>query len=169
MLVAVSPSARLRRAALVACPLARQDLLSAPHALPAHRCTAQQCQGALRLARSQQALTVRALRIPQVQLLGQPISVGRPSGYVDPSAAQQAAAVAAAALEQFKVRLSTAACICPSCVLPVKQHLQQHIVLAAFSERQLLRGHACRRQSLPLLSAIDASPVKDRVLPSAVL
>ena len=39
----------------------------------------------------------------QVQLLGQPISVGRPSGYVDPSAAQQAAAQAATALAAFQV------------------------------------------------------------------
>ncbi len=39
----------------------------------------------------------------QVQLLGQSISVGRPSGYVDPSKAQQAASAAAAALAAFKV------------------------------------------------------------------
>lgn len=39
----------------------------------------------------------------QVQLLGQPISVGRPSGYVDPSTAQSAAAAAAAALAAFQV------------------------------------------------------------------
>lgn len=39
----------------------------------------------------------------QVQLLGQSISVGRPSGYVDPTKAQIAAAAAAAALEAFKV------------------------------------------------------------------
>ncbi|KAL0024901.1 hypothetical protein WJX77_001165 [Trebouxia sp. C0004] len=38
----------------------------------------------------------------QVQLLGQSISVGRPSGYVDPSKAQQAASAAAAALAAFK-------------------------------------------------------------------
>eukprot|EP00884_Botryococcus_braunii_P018779 jgi/Botrbrau1/5585/Bobra.97_2s0015.1 len=38
----------------------------------------------------------------QVQLLGQSISVGRPSGYVDPTKAQVAAAAAAAALEAFK-------------------------------------------------------------------
>lgn len=44
----------------------------------------------------------------QVQLLGQPISVGRPSGYVDPTAAQQSAAAAAAALEQFKVSAGVA-------------------------------------------------------------
>jgi len=36
----------------------------------------------------------------QVQLLGQPISVGRPSGYVDPSAAQAAALKAAEALDR---------------------------------------------------------------------
>lgn len=40
----------------------------------------------------------------QVQLLGQSISVGRPSGYVDPSAAQMAAAQAATALQGFEVR-----------------------------------------------------------------
>lgn len=40
----------------------------------------------------------------QVQLLGQSISVGRPSGYVDPSKAQLAATAAAAALAAFKVR-----------------------------------------------------------------
>lgn len=40
----------------------------------------------------------------QVQLLGQSISVGRPSGYVDPSAAQMAAAQAATALSSFEVR-----------------------------------------------------------------
>lgn len=39
----------------------------------------------------------------QVQLLGQPISVGRPSGYVDPAAAQHAAVAAAKALEAFQV------------------------------------------------------------------
>jgi hypothetical protein len=39
----------------------------------------------------------------QVQLLGQAISVGRPSGYVDPTSAQAAAAQAAAALAAFKV------------------------------------------------------------------
>ena len=39
----------------------------------------------------------------QVQLLGQSISVGRPSGYVDPSKAQQAATAASAALAAFKV------------------------------------------------------------------
>ena len=39
----------------------------------------------------------------QVQLLGQSISVGRPSGYVDPSAAQMAAAQAATALSSFEV------------------------------------------------------------------
>lgn len=38
----------------------------------------------------------------QVQLLGQPISVGRPSGYVDPSAAQAAARAAAEALDRYK-------------------------------------------------------------------
>ena len=38
----------------------------------------------------------------QVQLLGQPISVGRPSGYVDPSAAQAAALKAAEALERYR-------------------------------------------------------------------
>lgn len=38
----------------------------------------------------------------QVQLLGQPISVGRPSGYVDPAAAQHAAVAAAKALEAFQ-------------------------------------------------------------------
>ncbi|KAK9785344.1 hypothetical protein WJX73_004716 [Symbiochloris irregularis] len=38
----------------------------------------------------------------QVQLLGQPISVGRPSGYVDPMQAQTAAAAASAALAAFK-------------------------------------------------------------------
>lgn len=40
----------------------------------------------------------------QVQLLGQSISVGRPSGYVDPSKAQQAATAASAALAAFKAR-----------------------------------------------------------------
>ena len=39
----------------------------------------------------------------QVQLLGQSISVGRPSGYVDPSRAQEAATAAAAALQAFQV------------------------------------------------------------------
>lgn len=39
----------------------------------------------------------------QVQLLGQSISVGRPSGYVDPSRAQLAASAAAAALSAFQV------------------------------------------------------------------
>lgn len=39
----------------------------------------------------------------QVQLLGQPISCGRPSGYVDPAQAQQAAIAAAKALEAFQV------------------------------------------------------------------
>ncbi|BDA43929.1 probable splicing factor U2af large subunit B at C-terminar half [Coccomyxa sp. Obi] len=38
----------------------------------------------------------------QVQLLGQSISVGRPSGYVDPSRAQLAASAAAAALSAFQ-------------------------------------------------------------------
>lgn len=38
----------------------------------------------------------------QVQLLGQAISVGRPSGYVDPSKAQAAAQAAAAALSAFQ-------------------------------------------------------------------
>ena len=41
----------------------------------------------------------------QVQLLGQSISVGRPSGYVDPSAAQMAAAQAATALSAFEVEV----------------------------------------------------------------
>ncbi len=41
----------------------------------------------------------------QVQLLGQAISVGRPSGYVDPSKAQAAAQAAAAALSAFQVGL----------------------------------------------------------------
>ena len=46
---------------------------------------------------------LRALRLPvQVQLLGQSISVGRPSGYVDPSRAQEAAQAAAAALQAFQ-------------------------------------------------------------------
>ena len=55
------------------------------------------------------ALVIRAMlvltcaRLVQVQLLGQPISVGRPSGYVDPSTAQSAAAAAAAALAAFQV------------------------------------------------------------------
>lgn len=40
----------------------------------------------------------------QVQLLGQSISVGRPSGYVDPSTAQMAAAQAATALQAYEVR-----------------------------------------------------------------
>ncbi len=38
-----------------------------------------------------------------MQLLGQSISVGRPSGYVDPSRAQEAAQAAAAALQAFQV------------------------------------------------------------------
>ena len=38
----------------------------------------------------------------QVQLLGQTISVGRPSGYVDPSKAASAATAAAAALDAFQ-------------------------------------------------------------------
>lgn len=46
----------------------------------------------------------------QVQLLGQSISVGRPSGYVDPSRAQEAAAAAAAALQAFQVRRICQAC-----------------------------------------------------------
>lgn len=46
----------------------------------------------------------------QVQLLGQSISVGRPSGYVDPSKAQQAATAASAALAAFKV--SQELCLC---------------------------------------------------------
>lgn len=41
----------------------------------------------------------------QVQLLGQPISCGRPSGYVDPAQAQQAAVAAASALEAFQVHI----------------------------------------------------------------
>ena len=45
------------------------------------------------------------LHISQVQLLGQPISVGRPSGYVDPTTASTAAAAAAAALAAFQVLL----------------------------------------------------------------
>ena len=55
----------------------------------------------------------------QVQLLGQQISVGRPSGYVDPSKAQEAAAAAAAALTAFQVmRVCTeVAAICCSCLL----------------------------------------------------
>ena len=44
----------------------------------------------------------------QVQLLGQPISVGRPSGYVDPSAAQAAALKAAEALDRC-----VGPCCCP--------------------------------------------------------
>lgn len=48
----------------------------------------------------------------QVQLLGQSISVGRPSGYVDPSKAQQAASAAAAALAAFKVGSCGQALIC---------------------------------------------------------
>lgn len=51
----------------------------------------------------------------QVQLLGQSISVGRPSGYVDPSRAQEAAAAAAAALQAFQV--CTAPLQSPSCVM----------------------------------------------------
>lgn len=39
-----------------------------------------------------------------VQLLGQAISVGRPSGFVDPTKATQAAAAAAQALAAFQVR-----------------------------------------------------------------
>lgn len=46
---------------------------------------------------------LKALRLSlQVQLLGQSISVGRPSGYVDPSRAQEAAQAAAAALQAFQ-------------------------------------------------------------------
>ena len=40
----------------------------------------------------------------QVQLMGTAISVGRPSGYVDPSKAQQAAEAAAQALKAFEAR-----------------------------------------------------------------
>lgn len=43
--------------------------------------------------------------VAQVQLLGQAISVGRPSGYVDPSKAQVAAIQAAEALAAFQVSL----------------------------------------------------------------
>ena len=46
----------------------------------------------------------------QVQLLGQSISVGRPSGYVDPSKAQQAASAASAALAAFKASLYNLMC-----------------------------------------------------------
>ena len=47
--------------------------------------------------------SLTSVMVLQVQLLGQPISVGRPSGYVDPSTAQTAAAAAAAALAAFQV------------------------------------------------------------------
>lgn len=47
----------------------------------------------------------------QVQLLGQSISVGRPSGYVDPSAAQMAAAQAATALSSFEVGPQICPCL----------------------------------------------------------
>ena len=49
----------------------------------------------------------------QVQLLGQSISVGRPSGYVDPSAAQMAAAQAATALQAFEVLLLSVRTVLP--------------------------------------------------------
>ncbi len=42
----------------------------------------------------------------QVALLGQTLSIGRPSGYVDPNKASQAAQAAAEALAKFQVRLS---------------------------------------------------------------
>lgn len=50
----------------------------------------------------------------QVQLLGQSISVGRPSGYVDPSKAQQAATAASAALAAFKASHSVCSCLIPT-------------------------------------------------------
>lgn len=50
----------------------------------------------------------------QVQLLGQSISVGRPSGYVDPSKAQQAATAASAALAAFKASLNNLTLLCCS-------------------------------------------------------
>lgn len=52
----------------------------------------------------QPALMSAYFPVSQVQLLGQPISVGRPSGYVDPSTAQAAALAAAEALDRYKVR-----------------------------------------------------------------
>lgn len=55
----------------------------------------------------------------QVQLLGQSISVGRPSGYVDPSKAQLAASAAAAALDAFKV------CCCGPVMSKIGYHLLQ--------------------------------------------
>lgn len=39
----------------------------------------------------------------QVQLLGQSLSIGRPSGYVDPAKAHAAAQMAAEALAKFQV------------------------------------------------------------------
>lgn len=64
-----------------------------------------------------------------MQLLGQPISVGRPSGYVDPTAAQQAAAAAAAALEQFQASaLHTLRCGGPHCY-SMQRHLGTLVLL----------------------------------------
>ena len=74
----------------------RRQQARGPHARPAPwrpRC------GAPARARREPLLRRRA----QVQLLGQQISVGRPSGYVDPSKAQEAATAAAAALTAFQV------------------------------------------------------------------
>lgn len=48
----------------------------------------------------------------QVQLLGATLSIGRPSGYVDPGKAAAAATVAAEALARFQV----ASCPSPACV-----------------------------------------------------
>lgn len=47
-------------------------------------------------------MATEALKIAGLQLLGQAISVGRPSGYVDPAAAAAQAAQAALALQQFQ-------------------------------------------------------------------
>lgn len=51
----------------------------------------------------------------QVQLLGATLSIGRPSGYVDPGKAAAAATVAAEALARFQV----ASCPCPLLFLPL--------------------------------------------------
>jgi len=61
----------------------------------------------------------------QVQLLGQSISVGRPSGYVDPSKAQQAASAAAAALAAFKVSHVVQSVLLLLCACACTQQLQK--------------------------------------------
>ncbi len=90
----------------------------------------------------------------QVQLLGQSISVGRPSGYVDPSKAQQAASAAAAALAAFKVSLVMQDVLLQHCACADTQHLQKlqrtfDAVLVCYC-RHL---GSCHRQAMPFETA----------------